>query len=125
MEGFRPFGIPMQQLEPEVLLYEEYESIRLADYDGLNHEEAAKRMNISRPTFTRIYEKARKTVAKAFVEGKAIFFDGGHFHTNEFWYRCEDCYKLTISLQNSEFCCYCQSNNIQRIDQKTQNDALQ
>ena len=58
MEGFKPFGIPMRELEPVVLLFEEYEAIRLADYENLTQEEAAKKMDISRPTFTRVYDKA-------------------------------------------------------------------
>ena len=58
MEGFKPFGIPMTKLEPIILLYEEYESMRLADYEGLTQAQAAEQMQVSRPTFTRIYEKA-------------------------------------------------------------------
>lgn len=73
MEGFKPFGIPIQELEPVVLLFEEYEAIRLADYENLTQEEATQKINISRPTFTRLYDKARKNIAKAFIEGKAIF----------------------------------------------------
>ena len=57
MEGFKPFGISMTDLEPVILLFEEYESMRLADYLGLTQEQAAEKMNVSRPTFTRIYEK--------------------------------------------------------------------
>src|SRR5659263_428512 len=77
MEGFRPFGIAVTDLERVVLLYQEYEAIRLTDYRGLTQQESAQQMNIPRPTFTRIYEKARRSIAKAFVEGKAIFIEGG------------------------------------------------
>lgn len=38
IEGFRPFGVPMTNIEPVVLLFEEYESMRLADYEGLTEE---------------------------------------------------------------------------------------
>ena len=79
MEGFKPFGIPMMDLEPVILLFEEYESVRLADYEGLNQEEAAKRMKVSRPTFTRIYQQARQSIARAFVEGQAILIEGGNY----------------------------------------------
>ena len=71
MEGFKPFGVPMRELESIRLLYEEFEALRLADYEDLNQEVAAKKMNISRPTFTRLYDKARKKVAKAFEIGRA------------------------------------------------------
>ncbi len=72
MEGFKPFGIPLRELSSVTLLYEEYEAIKLCDYLGMKQEEAAVKMGVSRPTLTRIYDKARKTVATAFAEGKAI-----------------------------------------------------
>ncbi|NJK85465.1 MAG: DUF134 domain-containing protein [Bacteroidales bacterium] len=102
MEGFKPFGIPMRELEPVVLLFEEYESLRLADYENLTHEEAAVKMNISRPTFTRLYEKSRKSIAKAFVEGKAIFIQGGNFITDDYWYRCYNCHETMITLKSTK-----------------------
>lgn len=76
-EGFKPFGVSFNEAEAVELLYEEYESVKLADYQGLTQEEAAKKMNVSRPTFTRIYEKARKTIAEALVEGKILIIKGG------------------------------------------------
>jgi len=116
MEGFKPFGIPMMKLEPVILLYEEYESIRLTDYEGLTQEQSAEKMNVSRPTFTRIYGKARKTIAQAFVEGKAIFIEGGSYHTDDCWYRCEKCMKLNISKTETNKCNYCQSNKLRRLN---------
>ena len=59
MEGYKPFGIPRRELDSVTLLFEEYEAIKLADYENLTQEEAALKMNISRPTFTRLYDKAR------------------------------------------------------------------
>ncbi len=116
MEGFKPFGIPMTDLEPVILLYEEYESIRLSDYEGLTQEQSAEKMNVSRPTFTRIYEKARRTIAQAFVEGKAIFIEGGNYHTDDCWYRCEKCMKLNISKTETNTCNYCHSNTLRRLN---------
>ena len=104
MEGFKPFGVPISDLEPVILFFEEYETLRLLDYMGLTQVEAAKEMDVSRPTLTRIYEKARRTIAKAFVEGKAIFIEGGNYHTNDFWYRCEACHKLIINEQEILSC---------------------
>jgi len=118
MEGFKPFGIPMINLEPVILLYEEYEAIRLADYEGLTQEQAAGQMNVSRPTFTRIYEKARCTIAKAFVEGKAIFIEGGDFQTDNCWYRCENCQKLNIVPCDTDTCNYCHSKSLRRLNRK-------
>ena len=48
------------------------EALRLADYESLYHEEAAKQMNISRATFGRILDQARHKVAEAILGGKAL-----------------------------------------------------
>jgi predicted DNA-binding protein (UPF0251 family) len=61
MEGFKPYGMQKCDIGPLILKYEEFESIRLVDYDLLSQDLAAKQMNISRPTFTRIYNRALKT----------------------------------------------------------------
>ena len=116
MEGYKPFGVPMRQLESVVMSIEEYEALRLADYENLTHEEAAKKMNISRPTFTRLYDKARKNVAKAFVEGKAILMHGGIFISGEYWYRCNSCHETIVSPTPEENCEKCKSDDIVRID---------
>ena len=121
MEGFKPFGIPLTDLEPVILFYEEYEVIRLLDYLGMTQLEAAREINVSRPTLTRIYEKARRTIAEAFVEGKAIFIEGGDYHTDEFWYRCEACHKLLISEQEIFSCSYCTSDKIRTLSNKPVN----
>jgi predicted DNA-binding protein (UPF0251 family) len=116
MEGFKPFGIPMRELESVGLLYEEYEALRLADYEDLNQEEAARKMNISRPTFTRLYDKARKKVAKAFVEGKAIIISGGNYQTDDYWYRCDDCHETIISPRPVNHCRKCDSDNLSPLN---------
>jgi len=118
MEGFKPFGIPMRELEPVVLLYEEFEAIRLADYENLTQEEAAGKMNISRPTFTRLYDKARKNIARAFVEGKAIFIQGGTYITDDYWYRCYDCHETMISMKPAKHCRKCDSDNILQLNKQ-------
>jgi predicted DNA-binding protein (UPF0251 family) len=115
-DGFKPFGFPMTQLEPVILLYEEYESIRLADYLSLTHAEAAKQMQVSRPTFTRIYEQARKSVAEAFIEGKAILFEGGDYHSDNFWYKCIQCSKLIISTLPAKQCHYCNHSHLRILN---------
>ena len=84
MEGFKPFGIQDRQIEKVILLFEEYEAIRLCDYENLTQEEAAERMHISRPTFNRLYNHARYTIAKALVEGRMILIQGGTFMTDNF-----------------------------------------
>jgi len=69
---FKPCGLPARDLEYEVLTQDEIEAIRLADFEGLYQEDAAKEMEISRPTFSRILANARKKIANALINGKAI-----------------------------------------------------
>ena len=87
MQGFKPYGIPRHLLSSVSLLFDEYEAIRLLDYEGMNQDEAAEKMNVSRPTMTRIYEKARKTIAQALVEGKMITIEGGNVRFDRQWFR--------------------------------------
>ena len=107
MQGFKPFGIPRRMLSSVSLLYDEYEAIRLLDYEGMNQDQAALQMNVSRPTLTRIYEKARKTIAQALVEGKMIMIEGGNVQFDRAWYRCRRCYKLIGGLENHVHCKDC------------------
>jgi predicted DNA-binding protein (UPF0251 family) len=69
---FKPRGIPLIHLEEVNLSLDELEAIRLADYEGLYHEQAAEKMNISRPTFGRILNEARRKLAEVLVAGKAL-----------------------------------------------------
>lgn len=58
---------------------EEFEAIRLSDYQQLNQEEAAAEVGVSRHTFGRILGSARRAVAEALVTGKTLKIEGGHF----------------------------------------------
>ncbi len=107
MKGFKPFGIRARNLSAVVLMYDEYETIRLLDYDGLTQEQAAEKVGVSRPTLTRIYEKARQKIAQAFVEGKMINIEGGNVEFESSWYRCTRCYKVIEGLENHTPCKGC------------------
>jgi len=118
MEGFKPFGVPMKNLEPVILLFEEYEAIRLIDYENLIQEEAAERMGVSRPTITRIYESARKNMATAFIEGKAILIQGGNFVSDDYWYRCNECKEVMITMKPILRCRKCHSDDLIELNAK-------
>jgi predicted DNA-binding protein (UPF0251 family) len=89
-KGYRPIGLP-EENSPVVINFEEYEAIRLSDFELHGHVEASKIMGVSRPTYTRIYESARRKVAQAFVQGKAIVFEGGKVYFDSEWYSCNSC----------------------------------
>jgi len=76
---FKPQGIPMRFLEEVSLSFEEIEAVRLKDMEGLEQEQAAVRMQISRPTFQRILASARNKIATAILTGRAIRIEGGHY----------------------------------------------
>ena len=74
---YKPAGIPASALEWLSLGLDEFEAIRLVDYEGLDQAKAAELMGISRPTVTRIYASARRKIAEALTQGKAISIEGG------------------------------------------------
>jgi len=69
----------LRELEEVTLAFDEAEAIRLAEWEGLKQEEAAKKMDISRITFQRILHKAHRKIAEAFLFGKALRIEGGEF----------------------------------------------
>ena len=77
VQYFKPAGIPLRELDEVTVTLDELEALRLADLCGLYQEAAAKQMNISRPTFARIVEEARRKVADALMHGKALRLEGG------------------------------------------------
>ena len=74
---FKPAGVPARDLSRVVVSLDEYEALRLADYEGLTQQEVAQRLGVSRPTVTRILESGRRAVSTALVEGSALVIEGG------------------------------------------------
>jgi len=98
-----------------VLNIEEYEAIRLSDYMLYGQHAAAYEMGVSRSTYARIYESARRKVSEAFVEGRPIVFEGGKVHFNSEWYTCEECGSLfnhPDKANNVEKCALCGSTYV-------------
>ena len=65
------------QGEPIVLTLDEYEAVRLIDYEGLSQERCAEQMRVARTTVTSIYGSARRKLASMLVEGRMIRIAGG------------------------------------------------
>jgi predicted DNA-binding protein (UPF0251 family) len=74
---FKPVGIRLVDLKEVKLTVDEFEAIRLKDLENLEQKDAAKKMRISQPTFHRLLESARKKIAEALVNGKALRIEGG------------------------------------------------
>ncbi len=69
---FKPRGVPLSELEEVRLSMDEVEALRLCDYEGKYHADAAAEMGVSRATFGRIVNEARRKVAEAIICGKAL-----------------------------------------------------
>ena len=117
--NFKPSGIPKSLLNQIELPLGEYEAIRLADYENLDHREAAEKMNISRPTFSRLIEKARNSVARAIIDGSELVIQGGYFELANTLHRCKDCggYLLRPMKVKNIDCVDCGSSNIEDLPQ--------
>ena len=113
IKGMSVFGVRGRKSNEVLLLLEEYEAIRLLDYQNLTQEEAAVHMDISRPTLTRIYEEARNKVATAFVEGRDIIFRGGDIYFDKNWYKCNSCQASFNQYTDDDVVCpVCSSKDI-------------
>lgn len=111
---FKPVGIPGKSLEQILLSLDEYEAVRLADFNGFSHEEAAEEMEISRSTFTRLIEKARKKIADFLVKGKILTIVGGNIHFRYNILQCSECghmFKTKIGIIMNQ-CPECQSTSL-------------
>jgi predicted DNA-binding protein (UPF0251 family) len=112
--AFKPIGVKGQSLEQISLTLDEFEAIRLADYLGMEHSEAADEMEISRSTFTRLIEKSRNKISRLIIEGKALFIEGGDIHFKGNVIRCLDCghmFNTNIEKQITQCPC-CGSGNL-------------
>ena len=90
--AFKPAGIPGGETEAVTLGLDELEALRLADLEGLYHETAAQRMSISRATFGRLLEEARRKMVSALFESKMLVFEGGPITMAEMrTFCCDDC----------------------------------
>ena len=76
---YKPAGVRKASLEIVVLSVDELEAVRLSDLQGLTQQEAAEKMNVSQPTFNRILSSARRKIADAIINGKALRIEGGAY----------------------------------------------
>lgn len=118
IKGMSVYGTRGRKSNEVVLHLEEYEAIRLLDYQNLTQEEAAVHMDISRPTLTRIYEEARNKVATAFVEGRGIIFRGGDICFDKNWFKCNSC-KASFNIYDNDktSCPVCGSDDVTSLNE--------
>jgi len=119
---YKPAGIPAANLQWIQLNLDEFESIRLIDHLGLEQEQTAEKMGVSRPTVTRIYASARKKIADVLVLGQALRIEGGVVEMAKRQFQCSDCnhqWPEAFGTGHPDRCPECQSTNLHRIVQDT------
>ena len=116
---FKPAAYPRSELETLNLTLDEYEAIRLVDFMGLDHGEAAQHLEISRPTVTRLIEQARKKLAEFIVEGRLLTIDGGVIHFAGNIFRCLDC-GTTFNADINTTVSHCPSCASQKLDNQAE-----
>ncbi len=111
-----PYFIPSDKdvdvIPENILKLEELEAIRLKDLEGLEQEECAKRMEVSRPTFQRILLSAREKIADSLIHGKTIHVEGGNFTRNICPIKCiacgkewKDCFENLDLIKQEQYTC--------------------
>jgi predicted DNA-binding protein (UPF0251 family) len=117
---FRPVGGSPRTPGEVCLSVEEAEALRLRDSEGLEQEECARKMNISRPTFHRLLASARQKVADALVSGKAIRIKGGNFEMAMRRFRCLNGHEWDVPFETMiaggpQLCPICNTPSIMPI----------
>ncbi|MFA7359759.1 MAG: DUF134 domain-containing protein [Candidatus Kapaibacterium sp.] len=114
---FFPAGNRNPDADSLLFLAEEFEAVKLIDYEGLNHSKAAKLMKVSRPTFTRIYKRARIKLSTSLVEKRTLKLSGENIYYGDNWHKCQNCECIynVVKKSNPEFCPLCKSTNFINI----------
>ena len=113
---FKPAGIPLRDLEEVRMSIEEAEALRLKDMEGLEQEQGAEKMNVSRPTFQRVLASARQKMADALLNGKAIRIEGGNFEMTWRRFRCRRGHEWELDTPVSvppELCPTCRQPDVE------------
>ena len=88
---FVPAGVRFNAAQATRMTVDEYEALRLIDYEGLNQEQCADQMQIARTTAQEIYNTARKKVSTLLVEGCPLSIEGGSYCLIDDNERCHGC----------------------------------
>jgi uncharacterized protein len=110
---FKPQGIPLRLLEHVQITVDELEALRLADFLDMSHEEAARQLQVSRPTVTRMLARAHQAIAEALVVGKAIRIEGGDYVLKGLERHCPKCGAQWFAVDGStttQVCSQCRDS---------------
>lgn len=91
---FKPIGIEMRELERVILELDEFEAIRLCDYEDKNQIEASEVMHVSRATVQRLLSSGRKKIVDSLLNSKVLHIN------NSQEIKCNQ--NMTIDVNESE-----------------------
>jgi predicted DNA-binding protein (UPF0251 family)/DNA-directed RNA polymerase subunit RPC12/RpoP len=112
---YKPAGIPAMELEEILITIDEFEALRLADFEGLSQRNASLAMKISQPTFNRILSSARHKVASGLVQGQVLRIEGGRYvlADGSGTLKCLDCgTTLDMTAEDKSRCPKCGSRKL-------------
>ena len=112
---YKPAGIPAMELEEILISIDEFEALRLADFEGLSQRDASIAMEISQPTFNRVLSAARHKVASGLVQGYVLRIEGGRYRLADGTgiLECIDCgATVDVSSEDQSSCQACGSTNL-------------
>ena len=116
---FKPRGVPLRDLEKIVLTMDEFETLRLADLEGLYQDVAGARMGVSRQTFGNILDSAHKKIAECVVNAKAIKIEGGVYTMADMReFECSGCrhaWQVPFGTGRPGACPKCGSKNTEPV----------
>ena len=120
LDLFKPVGTSMKTAKKVIMTLDELEALRFADYRQLEHLEASKRMNISRPTFTRLINKARHKLSLVLLEGCVLKIEGGNVEFRGTVHKCQDCGESSKQSVEAplEDCPECGSTNTENLAER-------
>ncbi len=122
--SFKPAGIPRRKLNPVSLRVDEFEAMRLTDYEGLDHRDAAAEMGISPATFSRVLKSARFSLMQAIIDGQGFDIEGGTIDFVHTLRRCSACgdeemmqlkSEITSGRTDALFCRRCGSGEVEDL----------
>lgn len=73
--NFKPSGVPSRMLDTVVLKLDEFEAMRLCDFDGKNQIEASETMGVSRGTVQRLLLSGRRKVLDVLLHEKELVIE--------------------------------------------------
>jgi uncharacterized protein len=109
---YKPNGIPLSMLTSIDLSVAELEALRLADLENMYQGAAAEQMGVSRQTFGNIIKDARKKVADAIINGKALKIVSEGLSYSDSIRSCRNCGVIwRKAIKKQAACPSCESTN--------------